>query len=460
MKTQNKSILSLTLILLSISLSGCFNNKQTPNNQEDTAQDPQFINLLNSVVRIDIWENNFFKGRKSTERGVGSGVIVDDQGHILTNSHVANIYDEKIQITLSTLEQVPASLVGWDHWTDLAIIKLDLNVIKKKNIKLTHADFGDSSFLYPGKIVYAAGTPHGLTRTVTKGIISNTHRFFDKETLPRGHETGYFNTWLQTDAAINPGNSGGPLVTPDGKIIGINTRGKMLSNNLGFAVPGNVAKEVMRKLIKNKTITRSYIGITPVALNDFENSFSLEIKDGGLLIGNVDPSSPANNSELRPGDVITKINNDPVNGSFPEQLPAIQNKIANYPVGTTLSLEVVRGKETLEIEVTTETLESRIGEEYAFEDWGLGIRKLTSPVARDNQLKSSNGCIVIGLQQGFPIEKAGIKNHDVILRANNTNIATLDDFKAIYAIYQENPDSMLFEILRNHQVMYFVVKAD
>src|SRR5690606_33713935 len=118
-----------------------------------------------------------------------------------------------ISVTLANLERVNAQFIGWDHWTDLALIQLDMDEVEERGLNFATAEFGDSDALYPGQTVYAAGTPNGLSRTVSRGIISNTNRYFEGADGVRGYETGSFNTWLQTDAAINPGNSGGPLVT-------------------------------------------------------------------------------------------------------------------------------------------------------------------------------------------------------------------------------------------------------
>src|SRR6185503_15425229 len=154
------------------------------------------------------------------------------------------------------------------HWTDLAVIRLDLDEVRRRKLNFTSADFGDSGGLFPGETVYAVGTPYGLARTVTRGIISNNNRPFEDSRGVNGYETGSFNTWLQTDAAINPGNSGGPLVTEDGKVVGINSRAYIGAENLGFAIPANIAKRVVDSLVRNGTLVRSYIGLVPRELQD------------------------------------------------------------------------------------------------------------------------------------------------------------------------------------------------
>ncbi|MFM7751594.1 MAG: S1C family serine protease, partial [Opitutaceae bacterium] len=175
-----------------------------------------FNRLLESVVSINVRELAFESGARRYTSSLGSGVLMSEDGVVLTNAHVVSRRAVEINVTLSNLERVGARLVGWDHWTDLAVLRLDLDEVKRRGCKLAAARFGESEKLFPGQEVYAVGTPHGLTRTVTRGIVSNTNRYFEDNRGIGGYETGMFNTWLQTDAAINPGNSGGPLVTSDG----------------------------------------------------------------------------------------------------------------------------------------------------------------------------------------------------------------------------------------------------
>ncbi|HET7536251.1 MAG TPA: trypsin-like peptidase domain-containing protein, partial [Candidatus Didemnitutus sp.] len=165
-----------------------------------------FNRLLDAVVRIDVREITFEEGAQRFTGGIGSGVIISKDGLILTNAHVVSPQAVEISITLSSLERVGAKLVGWDHWTDLAVLRLNLDEIRQRKLTFASAEFGDSDKLTPGETVYAVGTPYGLTRTVTRGIISNNSRpFYDPRGLD-GYEVGPFNNWLQTDAAINPGN--------------------------------------------------------------------------------------------------------------------------------------------------------------------------------------------------------------------------------------------------------------
>ena len=417
----------------------------------------QFNQLLNAVVRIDVREVAYDVGVKRFSAGVGSGVIVSKTGLILTNAHVAGPKAIELVVTLSNLERVGAKLVGWDHWTDLALLQLDLDEVNRRKLKFTYALFGDSDKLYPGQVVYAVGTPHGLTRTVTRGIISNNRRYFQDNTGVRGYETGAFNTWLQTDAAINPGNSGGPLVTEKGAVIGISSRGYLGANNLGFAIPANIARRVADGLAHDGAITRSYIGIVPRELLDLEGFYALA-SNTGMLINSVDPGSPAATAGLRAGDILLAIDGIAVDGRFPEQLPPIQNEIASRPVGSEVILTVKRGADTKGYTIVTEKLESQVGEEMAFEKWGLSVRKVSRAYARNNQLPDATGMIVLGVQPGFPAAIAGLSRGDIITSINQQKITSLDIARDIHAAYEAKPESTLVEAQRDFRVSLYILK--
>ncbi len=424
---------------------------------DDPVQRPEFVNLLDSVVRIDVRERSFENGREQTRSGVGSGVIMSDEGHIVTNAHVVSAKAIDISVTLSSLERVSAQFVGWDHWTDLAVIQLDMEEVEQRGLTFATARFGDSDRLYPGQNVYAVGTPNGLTRTVSRGIISNTNRYFEGADRVRGYETGFFNTWLQTDAAINPGNSGGPLVTENGEVVGINTRGYLGANNLGFAVPATTAKAVVKELLDAGEVTRSYIGVVSGPLQDLESFYDIGANQG-MLVASVDTQSPGDKAGLRAGDLLLALDNDPLDGRFPEQLPPIRNRIASYPVGASMEFVVRRGNEVFPVTVTTERLESRVGEEWAFEEWGLTVRKVSRAYAREERLPDDGGFVVLGTQRGFPAADARLRSGDVILKVNREPVETLEEFQKIYEASLEDKERLLVEVSRNHSVSLLVLR--
>jgi len=416
-----------------------------------------FQQLLDAVVRIDVREYAYEAGSKRFQSGVGSGVIVSADGLILTNAHVVGLRAVEINVTLANLERVGAELVGWDHWTDLALLRLNPEEIAEKGFTFEVAQFGESDGIAPGETVYAVGTPHGLTRTVTRGIISNPRRFFADSRGVKGYETGQFNTWLQTDAAINPGNSGGPLVTSDGRIVGINSRGYAGADNLGFAIPSSTARRVMEGLAEHGKITRSYIGIVPGALRDLEDFYDLEV-NRGMLINSVDPGSPAAQAGVRGGDILLAIDGEPVDGRFPEQLPPIKNAIAVHEVGADVQLTIKRNGETQEYVVTTEELVSRVGEESVVEVWGLSVREVSRTYARENQFPDDEGVLVIGVQRGFPARVAGLSTGDVITKINDRPISSIADVTAMAEQYEANPDKVLVEARRQFRVSLYVLR--
>ncbi len=416
-----------------------------------------FRQLMDAVVRIDVREVAYEAGTQQYSYSIGSGVIISKDGLILTNAHVVSPRAIEISVTLASLERVSAHLVGWDHWTDLAVLKLDAAEVARRKLTFAHARFGDSDRLYVGEDVYAVGTPHGLSRTVTRGIISNKDRYFQDNYAVRGYETGAFNTWLQTDAAINPGNSGGPLVLSNGEVIGINSRGYIGADNLGFAIPGNVAKAVAQGLVAHGRITRSYAGLVFGALQDLERFYDLSVNTG-VLVNSVDVGSPAAKAGVRGGDIVLAIDGVKVDGRFPEQLPPIQARIAALPVGSTLTLRVKHGNEIRTVSLVTERLESRVGEEYAFVKWGVSVRKVSRTYARENQLPNDVGMLVIGIQPGFPADVAGLARGDIITSIDQKPITTLAVAKSLYAGYERKPAPTLVEARRDRTVSLYVMK--
>lgn len=416
-----------------------------------------FRRLMDAVVRIDVREVAYEAGTQQYSYSIGSGVIISKDGLILTNAHVVSPRAIEISVTLASLERVSAHLVGWDHWTDLAVLKLDAAEVARRKLTFAHARFGDSDRLYVGEDVYAVGTPHGLSRTVTRGIISNKDRYFQDNYAVRGYETGAFNTWLQTDAAINPGNSGGPLVLSNGEVIGINSRGYIGADNLGFAIPGNVAKAVAQGLVAHGRITRSYAGLVFGALQDLERFYDLSVNTG-VLVNSVDVGSPAAKAGVRGGDIVLAIDGVKVDGRFPEQLPPIQARIAALPVGSTLTLRVKHGNEIRTVSLVTERLESRVGEEYAFVKWGVSVRKVSRTYARENQLPNDVGMLVIGIQPGFPADVAGLARGDIITSIDQKPITTLAVAKSLYAGYERKPAPTLVEARRDRTVSLYVMK--
>lgn len=244
--------------------------------------------------------------------GVGSGVIIDDRGHILTNNHVIDDA-ERLKVTTADGRVLKGRVVGSDETTDLAVIKVE------SDEPLPHAQLGDSSTLKVGQIVLAIGNPFGLTGgpAVTAGIVSSLKRSIQAR-------TGVLEL-VQTDAAINPGNSGGPLVNTKGEVIAINTANMPYAQGIGFAVPVNAAKEILNELVESGRVSRPWIGVASIKVTpQVARHFGLPPRAEGALVAGVEPYSPADDAGLRRGDIIEEIDGSRIED--PSQVAAYVRK--------------------------------------------------------------------------------------------------------------------------------------
>jgi len=257
-----------------------------------------------NIASVRMMQDQLF--RVFPVQGVGSGIIIDDKGHILTNNHVIDGTD-RLRVTLGDSKQVSAKVVGTDEETDLAVVRAEpVEINSKDAVKFQPVNLGNSEELKVGQIVMAVGNPFGLTGgpTVTAGIISSLNRNVQ-------FENGILEL-VQTDAAINPGNSGGPLINTNGEVVAINTAKIPYGQGIGFAVPINTVKSILNDLIENGHVTRPWLGISTVKLNPRIASFyRLPIVRGALIV-NVEPYSPADNAGLRRGDIIEEIDGNKI----------------------------------------------------------------------------------------------------------------------------------------------------
>jgi serine protease Do len=404
-----------------------------------------------ATVRVDVRHSEFESGEKRRVGGNGSGVIFDADGHVLTNWHVAGRAEE-ITCLLFNKERVKATLVGGDPWTDLAVIKLDPAELKEKGVRLRYAVFGNSDDVEEGDGVLAIGSPFGLSRSISSGIVSCRDRILGEAmALPGGLETGLFSTWIQTDAAINPGNSGGPLVNFRGEVIGINTRGG--GNDLGFAVPINVAKGVMRQILDKGKVTRSTIGLALQPLQDLETYFEVG-KTEGAVVGGVEPDGPAARAGVQPQDVLLEWNGVKVHGRYPEELFDLRRTVSQTPVGAKVPVKVKRGASVLDLEITTEELTTLRGEEMNFPKWGLVVQDITDRLAKRENLPTTRGVYVTGVRPGEPAEKARLARADVIIRIDDRDVADTKDLKTYYDLSIKEAKPLI--LLRVRRGMAFV----
>ncbi len=359
----------------------------------------------------------FFRRRQPREdaRSTGSGVIVDPRGYILTNNHVVENAGP-VEVRLSDDRKFPASIVGRDPKTDLAVLKIDAPAGS-----LPVATLGDSDKLRAGQWAIAIGNPFGLDRTVTIGHISATGR------THVGVAT--YEAFIQTDASINPGNSGGPLLNIEGKVIGINTAIVSSGQGIGFSIPINMAREIMTQLISKGRVVRGWLGIVIQELTaELAEGFGVN-KDSGVLVADVMKDSPAEAAGLKPGDIIVEFNGSPI-----KDVTGLQKRVAAVEPSRPAPLVVIRDKVSTPLMVK---VGEQPGEETAATarpkdgTLGLTVEPLTPEASQRFKLSAKSGVVVTEVAPGSSGDHAGIRPGDAILEVNRQRVADVESFRRI-----------------------------
>jgi serine protease Do len=361
----------------------------------------------------------------------GSGVVLTEDGYILTNNHVVENADE-ISVQFKDSKKFKATVKGRDPQSDLAVIKIEAR-------GLPAAKFGDSNAARIGEFAIAIGAPFDLDYSVTVGHISAKGRSFEGEFRAEGLGSYFDQDFIQTDASINPGNSGGPLVNLYGEVIGINTMIRGIGTGIGFAVPSNLAKVVFDHLIKEGKFERSRIGIEIMGLKeDIEFHDIIPGVEDGVIVKGVSPGGPASKSDLKASDVITAVDGVPV-----KTARQLKEQIAYKKVGQTVTLDVSRFNgnkvQTVKVRVKTEAIpsgdESKAnkrtstnadGETTTF---GLTVRSLTSDLADQFNVDVDTGVIVTAVEPDSVAERKGIRPGDVITEVNRQPVTNLKTFR-------------------------------
>jgi serine protease Do len=378
-------------------------------------------------------------------KSLGSGFVVDSNGFILTNNHVVENADE-IVVRLSNGKEFKAKVVGRDQKTDIALIE-----IKGAAKDLPAVKLGDSGSLKVGEWVVAIGNPFGLENTVTAGIVSAMGRHINQ---------GPYDSFIQTDAAINPGNSGGPLLNSKGEVVGINTaifsRGGG-NIGIGFAIPIDLAKEIVPQLKDKGRVTRGWLGVMIQKVTpDIAESLGLD-ESKGALVADVVKDGPAEAAGLKQGDVIVEFDGKPVTDSA--ELPLL---VARTPVGKAVPLTIIRDKKRDTVSVTIAELKDE--EEVAqgpggtSEDLGLAVQTLTAELAENLGLERGlKGVVVTQVDPSGPAGEAGLRRGDVILEVNRTPVKDTNAYtKALKAAGKGK--SILFLVRRGDNTIFLAVK--
>ena len=370
----------------------------------------------------DFWDF-FFLPPPSRERQVlslGSGVIINPEGYVLTNEHVIEGAKE-IRVTLTNGDEYPGRLVGSDPVTDLAVVKIQSDTVSFKN-----AILGNSDDIIIGEWAIAIGTPFGYLLddpqpTVTVGVISATNR----DIKPERGQKAFYRKMIQTDAAINPGNSGGPLVNAMGEVVGINTfiftssRG---SEGIGFAVPINRAKIVIEDLLKYGEVVKAWVGINVQQITP-EIARSLDLRHNkGLIISSVSESSPASRSGLRAGDVLLSV------GKLKMESVGDWEEVVNYSrAGRPLPIRLSRGTDEISLVVVPEEVPLRLAPKKK-DKFGLQVAEITPTVAGYMGLRNRNGVVVISSDEKGLASGWGLQEGDIIRRIGKYDVTSLSDY--------------------------------
>ncbi|HIJ91342.1 MAG TPA: DegQ family serine endoprotease [Deltaproteobacteria bacterium] len=362
--------------------------------------------------------------REQKRTSLGSGVIISKDGYIVTNNHVVENADT-INVRLTNFEEYDAKIIGRDPKTDIALLK----ITPKNGLPVT--SFGDSDKLRVGDWVMAIGNPFGFEQTVTAGIVSGKGRSIG---------SGPYENFIQTDASINPGNSGGPLFNLKGEMVGINTAIYSRSGGnigIGFAIPANMAKNVVDQLREHGSVVRGWLGvmIQPVT-PELAAQFKME-RPIGALVGEVSPGSPAEKAGIKPGDVIVEFN-----GKEITQMSMLPNLVAQTPVGSKAEVTLSRKGALKKLPVIIAKLkEEQVAATEAADSLdkrlGLGVQDLTPELATALGITDKHGVLVTGVEPNSPAAEAGLRKGDLILEFNQRPVrdvkSLLNEIKGLKA---------------------------
>ena len=396
----------------------------------------------------DFYDKFFGDRDRKPRSGMGSGFFIDKEGYILTNNHVIDGADEIIVLIRdgnNGEKEYDAKLVGADSKTDIALIKLVLKDGSKKSFPTL--SLGNSDNLEVGEWVVAIGNPFGLSHTVTVGVVSAKERNIG---------SGPYDEFIQTDASINPGNSGGPLMNIKGEVIGINTA--IISGNtggnvgIGFAIPINVAKGILKDLKEKGTVTRGWLGVMIQKITpDLAESFNLD-RTEGALVGDVIPNSPAERAGIKRGDVIVRFDRHEVKTM--ESLPKI---VGSTTPGKAVKVEVIREGKKKVLDVTIAILKDEEIKVAALDPLGIQVQDITPDIAKSLNLDDVEGVLVSDVTPGEAGGESGLKRGDIISEVNRNRVKNTSDYNRIAGKLKRG-DTALMLVKRGGTTIYIAVK--
>jgi serine protease Do len=380
--------------------------------------------------------------------GVGSGFILDTSGNIVTNRHVIQ-GATKVTVTLNDGKEYPAKVIGKDAQTDVAVVRLE-----KPPANLTAARLGDSDKLEVGEWVVAVGSPLGLEQTVTAGIVSGKGRPGRHVQMSGKRVRGY----IQTDAKINPGNSGGPLVNLDGEVVGVNTLIQVgAGGSYGFAIPVNEVRRVAQVLLKEGRVRYPYLGIMLTDVKDLDDAqkakLGKNLPASGAVVAELTPGAPAGKAGIRPGDVITGINNQKVSNSSD-----VVDYVSAQNIGANVTLRYERDGKPGTVAVTLGELPDEDARQpESSGKIGMALQTLSPDVADSLGMdRATKGAVITDVIQGSAAERAGLKPGDVIVEVDRRNVSSADE--AIQALRAPQKNGHLLRVRGASGTRFVTVK--
>jgi serine protease Do len=400
--------------------------------------------VVNITPIRELSQSQGFPRRAPYSQGSGSGVIIREDGTIVTNNHVVGEDTTEANIRLSDKSTMIARVMGRDKETDIAVLKI------QSDRKFPAAKFGNSHDLKVGQWVLAVGNPMGLDRTVTLGVISGIGR--ERLNLSR------YENFIQTDAAINPGNSGGPLFNLRGEVIGINTAIIHMAQGIGFSIPADMVSRVVDQLVSQGRVVRGWLGVGIQSLTK-ELAEQFGITEGrGVLVNEVYENDPAHLAGIKPGDIILSVDDSPVDS--PNQLSRL---VARVGPGDNATIRLLRdGEEFTYLVPMAEKQEKSIltslPSQISEETLGLDVQALTAALAEQFELKETVGVLVTKVEPGGLAHSEGIQEGDLINEVNRQTIRTVAEFSE--AVSQVKPgQTVLLRIIRKAKAFFTVIKT-
>jgi serine protease Do len=373
---------------------------------------------------------------------LGSGFIIHKNGYIVTNNHVVENATD-IKVSLSDLEEFDAKVVGRDPQTEVALIKIEAQR------DLPVAPLGDSDKLRVGDWVIAIGNPFGLGQTVTAGIASAKGRIIG---------AGAYDDFIQTDASINPGNSGGPLLNLHGEVIGINTAIVATGQGISFAIPINLAKEVLAQLREKGQMTRGFLGIqVEQVAPELAQSFGLK-RSRGAVVAYVEPESPGAWAGIQEGDVIVEFN-----GRMIADMHELPRLVGNTSPGNTVGVRFIRQGQEYSVQVNIGAMPDELHqvsrETTAGAELGLMVQELLAESAHGVGFPNKRAVVVTDVQEGSPADEGGVRGGDLILEVNRQQVTNLHDFQVALGP-TITTTSVLFLIRRGEKTLYVALQPE